>query len=104
MYPQTLTRTSVRQAPASPESMYLALKNAGKIAINAGIMYSEVKSAMTPAMNPNIATKPKTLNLSFILFTFCLRIKSKPLFSLTYIFLSITSKPAILSFSWKIKA
>jgi hypothetical protein len=76
MYAQTLTRTSVRQAPASPESMYLALKNAGRIATNAGIMYSEVKSAMTPAMNPNIATNPKTLNLSFILFTFCFRIKS----------------------------
>jgi hypothetical protein len=27
---------------------------------------------MTPAMNPNIATNPKTLNLSFIFFTFCL--------------------------------
>jgi hypothetical protein len=31
---------------------------------------------MTPAMNPNIATNPKTLNLSFILFTFCFRINS----------------------------
>ena len=76
MYAQTLTKASVRQAPANPERMYLALRNAGRTAINAGIMYSEVKSAMTPAMNPNIATNPKTLNLSFILFTFCFRIKS----------------------------
>ena len=76
MYAQTLTRTSVRQAPANPERMYLALRNAGKIAIIAGSTYVEVRSAMTPAMNPNIATNPKTLNLSFILFTFCLEIKS----------------------------
>jgi len=76
MYAQTLTRASVRQAPASPERMYLALRNAGNIVKSAGIMYSEVRSAMTPAMNPNIATNPKTLSLSFILFTFCFRIKS----------------------------
>jgi len=94
MYAQMLTKTTVRKAPASPERRYLAFRNAGKSAASAGITYVAAKSAMTPAMNPNSATKRKTFNLSPILFTFWLEFKSKPLFSLTYTFLSIISKPA----------
>lgn len=66
MYAQMLTKTSVRQAPASPESRYLALKNAGKTDASAGITYSAVRSAMIPAKNPSIATKTKIFNLSLI--------------------------------------
>jgi len=64
-----LTKTSVRQAPASPDRMYLALRNAGKIVIIAGITYSAVMSAMTPAMNPRMATIMKIFILSFNFFT-----------------------------------
>lgn len=76
MYAQTLTRTRVKQAPASPERMYLALRNAGKIATSAGMTYSAVMSAITPAMNPRMATNTKILILSFILSTFCLEFNS----------------------------
>lgn len=69
MYAQTLTKTSVRQAPVSPDRMYLALRNTGKIFVSHGITCSAVKSAMTPAMNPNSATTPKTFNLSPKFFT-----------------------------------
>lgn len=104
-YAQTLTSTSVRQAPASPERIYLAFKNAGRTAINAGIMNSAVRSAITPAANPNTATNAKILNLSFISVSpFGLEFKSKPLFSLTYTFLSIIPKPSTQSFNYKIKA
>jgi len=98
MYAQMLTKTTVKQAPANPESIYLALKNAGKTDASAGSTYSAVRSAMIPAKNPSIATKTKTFNLSPIFFTLLLELKSKPLFSLTYIFLSIISKPATYSF------
>lgn len=74
MYAQTLTRTSVRQAPAKPERRYLALKNAGKIVARNGITYVDVRSAMTPAAKPKSATSPKILNLSPIQFTFSLAI------------------------------
>jgi len=56
MYAQMLTKTSVRQAPANPESMYLALRNAGKTVASAGSTYCAARSAMTPAKNPSIAT------------------------------------------------
>jgi len=44
-----LTKTTVRQAPARPDKTYRTLKNAGKIVIRVGIMYSAVRSAITPA-------------------------------------------------------
>jgi hypothetical protein len=37
MYAQTLTKSSVKKAPANPESRNLAWKKAGKIAMRAGI-------------------------------------------------------------------
>jgi heme O synthase-like polyprenyltransferase len=98
-----LTRKSVRQAPASPDNRYLALRNAGSTDARAGMAYVAARSAMTPAKNPRIATKRNIFNLSPIVFTFCLAIEFKPLFSLTYTFLSILRKAATLSFSWKIK-
>jgi len=69
MYAHILTRISVRNAPANPERIYLALKNTGSICRSAGRMYSAVSSAMTPAMKPKTATSPKTFNLSFNFFT-----------------------------------
>ena len=70
MYAHTLTKTSVRQAPANPDRIYLALRNIGKNATRAGITYVAVTSAMTPAMNPMMATITKTFILSFNFFTF----------------------------------
>jgi len=99
MYAQTLTSASVRKAPASPESRYLALRNAGKADASAGMTYVAVRSAMIPAKNPRIATNTKIFNLSLISFTFCLAIEFKLLFSLTYTFLSILRKTATLPFS-----
>jgi len=70
MYAQTLTKTSVRQAPASPDRIYLALRNAGNTVTSHGITCSAVTSAMIPAMNPKTATSRKTFNLSPKFFTF----------------------------------
>jgi len=92
MYAHTLTNSSVRQAPANPESKYRAWKNAGSTAMRAGITYVEVKSAMTPAKNPRIATNTKILNLSLIQFTLLSSIHLQPLFRLTYTFMSITQR------------
>lgn len=104
MYAQMLTRTSVRKAPASPESMYLVnTPKDGSNATNAGITYVAVTSAMMPAKNPRSATKAKTLNLSPN-FPPSLELNSKPLFSLTYTFLSNPAKTAKKSFHYKIKA
>ena len=70
-YAQTLTIATVRHAPANPEIMKLVRPlNAGKMAINHGIMNCAVTCAITPAMNPNNATIAKTFNLSLIHFTF----------------------------------
>ena len=69
MYAQTLTRRIVRQAPANPDRRYRALRNAGNIDVSAGITYSAVTSAMTPAANPSMATKMKIFSLSVIKFT-----------------------------------
>ena len=70
MYAQTLTKASVKHAPASPESIYLILRKAGNTVTSHGITYSAVRSAMIPAKNPKSATSPKTFNLSPIFFTF----------------------------------
>ena len=98
-----LTKTSVRQAPAKPDSKYRALRNAGSIVASAGITYVEVKSAMTPAKNPKIPTTTKIFIRSFIQITFCLLLTPKPLFSLAYTFLSIINKPATSPFNHKYK-
>ena len=99
-----LINANVMQAPANPEIMYLALRTSGKTVKIAGITNSAVKSAMTPAANPRTATIRKIFILSFNFFHLALHLISKPLFSLTYIFLSNTPKSATLSFNWKIKA
>jgi len=68
-----LTSTTVRQAPAKPESRYPELRNAGNTDVSQGIAYVAAKSAIIPAKNPKIATKTKIFNLSPILFTFLYR-------------------------------
>ncbi len=70
MYAHMLTKASVRQAPASPDRMYRVLRNAGNTLSSHGITCSDVRSAITPAMNPKNATNPKTFNLSPNFFTF----------------------------------
>lgn len=67
-----LTMTSVKQAPANPEIMYLALRTSGNTVMIAGITYSAVMSAITPAANPNAATTRKIFILSFNFFHLCL--------------------------------
>lgn len=68
MYAQTLTSATVNSAPAIPESNVRACKNVGSILAKAGITYSAVRSAITPATNPNMAIIKNTFNLSDIHF------------------------------------
>jgi hypothetical protein len=57
---------SAKIAPADPERTYLTLRISGKIVKSFGTTYSAVKSAMTPAINPEKAMKANIFNLPAI--------------------------------------